>query len=325
MAVSIGIVGAGEIVHKTHVPVLFAMDDVAVSWITDVDAAKAKAVGRAYRVRHEELPTHPEELPQADVVLLAIPYGARAPYFAAFGNRGTAMYVEKPFARTSREHERLCSSFPAHMLACGFQRRSWGPLLLIRQIVEHELFGRLKTVRYEQGGPGIVVGGKYHADLSLAGGGLLFEMGVHGIDAIVFATGASDAQVLDARMITDGGFDLDTTATLRLTRLGGGHVMCDLKVSCLQETRERLEFGFEHGTASCSFADEAVTIETSDKAERFTLTGDPSTYATTGYQTFHRHWHTFLSGVRTRTRNATSATESLLTTAIVEKLYASAV
>src|SRR5262249_54776458 len=80
--IRVGIVGAGEIVARGHLPVLVNLPEVEVAWIHDRDAARAAAVARAYRIPPATAASA-ADLPAADVVLLGIPYGARWSYYDA--------------------------------------------------------------------------------------------------------------------------------------------------------------------------------------------------------------------------------------------------
>ena len=129
---SVGIIGTGAIASTVHIPVLLAVGDVSIGWITDVDEAKARSVARGYRLLMTPLPADLQDLPPADVVLITAPFGHREPIYQALKNRSCAVYVEKPFSRSLCHHKRICSYFDDHRLGCGFQRRSWGPNLWMK-------------------------------------------------------------------------------------------------------------------------------------------------------------------------------------------------
>ncbi len=316
---STGIVGAGEIVANVHLPVLKNLQGVSVSWITDLDAGKARSLAKWYRTPFCELPDDLTQLPPADVVLLAIPFGAREPYYSALRERGCALYVEKPFSKNLQHHEMLCSWFPSHKLACGFHRRSWGPTLQIRDAVNTDLFGELRAINYSFGGPGIVVGGRYNADLNLAGGGILFETAVHGIDALLFCSSASEISFDKVSMISDGGFDLHTYAEFIIRTEREQRLDCQMTVSCLEETSQQLEFFFDHAVVSYSlFGEGTISIRPMNGRGHFTMSG--GTPLTT-YQTVYDHWNRFLGDMLAGKTGWTSASQSLLTTAVLERLY----
>jgi predicted dehydrogenase len=270
---------------------------------------------------HQTLPQQLADLPQADVMLLGIPFGVREPYYEALRSREVALYVEKPIALTLREHRRLCDWFADSRLACGFQRRLWAPTQLVRRILADRLFGGLREVRFGFGDPGIVVSGKYSADPRLASGGILAETAVHGIDALLYILDATSVRLDSVRMICDGGFDLHTEARLSAIT-SSGEIDWELKVSCLEETINQLEFICDTATFSYSlFGDGAITVKPHGAAGQYVLSPERAMQPFTAAQTFHAFWSLFLSGVRTGQVNETAASQSLLTTAVLEGLY----
>jgi len=322
---SVGIIGIGEIVAKAHLPVLLAMESVVVSWITDLDSDKGQTIARAYKVPFWKLSNDLTKLPTADVVLLAIPYGARQPYYNELRIRQSALYIEKPFARTVMEHHAITSGYADYRIACGYQRRSWGPTLMVKELLEAGILGSLRSIRYGWGGAGpIVTGGRYNSSLSLAGGGILFESGVHGIDTVLFCTNTLSVELKSAFMIMDGGLDVHTDAELILSTKKGERVDCQLTVSCLRPTINRLEFVFDHVVLSYSlFSEEQIVLRSLDGGTRYVLTQkDGQRYPLTVLQTLHEHWCLFFDGIDKQDANWTAASQSLLTTELIEKLYA---
>ncbi len=109
-------------------------------------------------------------------------------------SRDSALYVEKPFARTLAEHNDLCTRFPDSRVAIGFQRRALGVVTMMKAMVSNEIFGRLKRVEFSHGGSANVFSGKaFASDPNLAGGGVVYERGIHGIDLLVHITQATSA------------------------------------------------------------------------------------------------------------------------------------
>ena len=98
----LGVIGAGEIVRSAHLPAMLALSGARVDWIVDRDERKARTLARSFGIRHVALPRDLTALPPADAVLIAVPYGVRAPMYEALCPR-SALYVEKPFARTVEE------------------------------------------------------------------------------------------------------------------------------------------------------------------------------------------------------------------------------
>jgi len=322
--IKVGIIGAGQIVENVHLPVLLSTKDVFVGWITDANLKKARSVAKAYGVKYYEFPENLSSLPEADIILLAIPFGAREPYYAALKERKIALYVEKPFSRSVEQHKKICSWFPDYRLAVGFQRRSWGPTLFVKRVVEDKLFGELLQVRYGFGGTGIIVGGRYSADSRLAGGGILMESGIHGIDAVLFCTDALSVDIKSASMIMDSGFDLHTEAAMVVTAKTNSCFEYQVTISSLSETINRIEFYFKDVVMWYSlFSEGLINIKPLNGNKTYTLSAGDPMYPVTAYQTFHEHWTRFLNGLRDGCSNWTSASQTLLTTEVIEKLYQS--
>ncbi len=322
--IAVGVIGAGSVASTVHLPVLRSMPDVSLAWIADRDALRARNVARAHRIAHVALARSPGQLPPADVVLLAIPYGARAPYYELLRGTGVALFVEKPLFRTPEEHRRACSWFEDFRMAHGFQRRSLGSTQLVRQLVDDGLFGALRSIRCGLGQPGILTRGGYVSDLGQAGGGILFETGVHLVDTALFVTRASGVEVSRSKMILDRGFDLHTEARLTLTLPSGGNAECEIVVSCLQETSNRLELELEGARVSYSIFDPSgrVLVRAQGRESDYQVArGDGRPFARTTFQTMYLHWSAFLEGFRARRANHTSAHDALLTTKALAGCY----
>jgi predicted dehydrogenase len=317
----IGIVGAGGISANLHIPTLQAIEDVEIAWITDVDTKKAEALASACRVPCARLPATPEGLPPADVILLGIPYGARPGYYEAFRGRNTALYVEKPFERTPEAHTALCSLFPAFMLACGFQRRASGAAKTTAEILEDRLFGELHAIRLGYGSRGRLSSGGFLSDFGLAAGGPLMELAIHGIDLALVISRADGFDRVRGQMLTDGPFDMHTTAVVDLKLPGNRRIPFELEVSSLIDTRNCLEFVCERATVSFALSSNVVRVTPANGTSQYTIDGASGGNCLTSYQQSYETWNSFLSGVRTRTPNWTSASTSVLTTSVVAGVY----
>lgn len=321
---TLGIIGAGNVVSGNHLPVLKAMPEVQIAWITDKDKGRANRVAKAYGVAGCEAEGGLENFPKTDAVLLAIPFGVREPYYAALAQREDAVYVEKPFARTVAAHHRLCSSFADYQLACGYNRRSWGIVQFCKEIIETQLLGRIRHVRFGFGSAGgITAGGHYTADSAIAGGGMLFETGVHGIDTLLYCLDAQTAHLTSGKMIMDQGHDIHCEATLELQDRDGESIPFEIEVSRLKNTIERVELHFDNCIATFGLfglAPELRVQSTNGKLQTI-LTNRTNLYPFTWNQTLSEFWKAFLSGLRAREANYTSAYRSVLTTDVVEQLY----
>jgi predicted dehydrogenase len=321
--VTVGIVGVGQVATDAHLPVLLGLGDVRVAWVVDANDRKAELVARAIGVRPIRLPRDVRHLPDADVVLLAIPYGARVPYYEEFGKRGTAVYAEKPFAVSRADHDRIEKIFPAHHLGCGFQRRSSAAVRRLREVVSVELFGKLLTARVEFGGPG-TRGGSYYWDLGLAGGGVLLEVGVHALDAVLFVSEATEVRTTNVRMVREHGFDVHTEATVEVAVDPVRTFELEVLVSSLQFTAMTNLWRFEHATVAHAVVQEGDALWVTPvgrTGQHFRLNGNGPDYPRTNAQQLNEHWTQFLEAVRSGQPNYTNASAVALTSSLVGQLY----
>jgi predicted dehydrogenase len=321
---TLGIVGAGHVVSANHLPALKAMPNVAVSWIADKDLNRARDLGKSYDVSACDLSSGLRTFPKTDLILLAIPFGVRAPYYNALSKMGAAIYVEKPFARTVAAHQKLCSAFDDFKIACGLNRRSWGLIQFCKQMLDKDLFGKVRLVEFGLGMlSGIPAAAHYMADAQMAGGGMLIETGVHGIDTVLYALDAQAAQLVDGKMIVENGHDIHCEAVLTVTTSKGEKVCFKIEVSRLKNTINRIEFQFDNCTVFFSiFGSPQLWVESKDRKIRSLLSDRTNFYPFSPNQVLLEFWQTFLSGIEKGTTNYTSAIESVLTTQVIEQLYA---
>lgn len=319
---TVGIIGVGDVVNKAHLPLLLALGEVSVSWVTDIDDRRAKQVARKYRVKWLPMPSQLEELPHTDIVLLAIPYGAREPYYKVLRERESAIYVEKPVARSAAEHKQLNSQFPPSKFAVGFQSRSLGAVLLLKKMVEEEVFGRLTKVKLRHGNSANVFSGKaFSSDTLLAGGGVLFERGIHGLDLALFISGAKSAKSYRVNTILEKGFDVHAEGRVTL-RNALSEFELDLKVSWLTEAGEGLTFFFDNAIVYMSIGNPEILLKSRDGKTLLSLTDTITLHPTTGFQSHGEFWRSFITAIQNETENYTSMSSYLLTTEVIEQIYA---
>jgi|GEM_PF-929848 len=331
--IRIACIGAGDIVRATHLPVLKAMTDVEVAWISDANEGRARELAKVYDVPFCPLPEDLSRLPIADVYLIACPFGVRDPYYALLRERSVSLYVEKPFARTLKRHAELCSWFPEFALASGLMMRCWGANLMVRKILQQRLFGPLRAVRFGFGKPGIVTRGNYYFETKRGGAGMISEVGIHGIDAALFVTRTSHATITSARTVLEDDLDLHTEAQFRARTADDQEFDLEFTVSSLQPTIEGIEIECEYATLSYPLPGQGyaligedvnmnVAVRPTDGGATYTIGPEyVPAYPATKFQMFHEYWKEFLNGLNARTANWTSAAKAQLTTDVIEQCY----
>ncbi len=327
---SIGIVGAGEIVRRLHLPVLANIPDVRVTWICDSRAERARALGKTYGVRAVR-PLALSDLPQCDVALVAIPVEARRDYLLHFARGGTAVLCEKPFAMTAHTHRELVALFPPYALGCGFMRRFYRSTTLLRHIVTSDMLGAPRKIHVSEGNrsKGSGVDSSFLDDPRLgASRGVLMDLGSHSIDLALFVCGAERFEVTSSKKELDGAVDRKVTATAKLHRSTGASARTmelDYGVSWVDRQTNQIRLHFEQAIVWSELG-VAGSVFLGDPASprKSVLLTSPLPGATTFNQAFYLEWRSFLDGVRTQRESLVSARSALLTTALSEQLLAPA-
>jgi predicted dehydrogenase len=247
---TIGIIGAGAMALDVHIPVLLARRDARIAWVADVSPAALRRAQQRYGLRGPLLAGKPSELPPSDAVLLALPVGVRTPYHQELSRRECRVYVEKPFARTREEALAILQAYAVGRLACGYQRRLYSSTDSLRQLVAEGKYGRVRRVRVREGALTMATGmsSNFRDNPELSGGGVLIDLGSHGIDLAFHITGTSSAHILSQCLIFDSGVDRDVT--LRAVLAGAQEpVELLVELSWLRDRGREFVVEFEHAKA----------------------------------------------------------------------------
>lgn len=322
---SVGVVGAGEISRKAHLPVLVNIPDVNIAWIYDRNPASAHALAGAYGLRALHAPTL-EGLPECDVVLLAIPVDARGEYLEQLSVIGGAALCEKPFATSAADHRRYMDTFAPHALGAGFMRRFFQSTMLLRQIVAEGIFGPLLKIDVSEGNrsKGSGVDSSFLDDPRLgASRGVLNDLGSHSVDLALYVSAATHFEVKSCTKVLDGAVDRKVTATVELRSAANGSLPVELnyRVSWLDRQDNRIQLTFERTKVWSALAPMSEVFAGNPAAPRDAIRLTPQMPGATTYnQAFYLEWKDFLAGFRAKQESVISARSTLLTTSLVESL-----
>jgi predicted dehydrogenase len=323
----IGIIGAGSIVETNHIPAINALPNAKVGWIYDKDAARMTLVSKMYGIPSLLHALPADGLPEVDVCLLAIPYGSRKPYIEDCRQKGKLLVVEKPFAFSKEEHLANCMGFRPWEIGVNFQRRYYHSVGAIRKIIQGNVFGRLKHIRFVQGNFTLKGGSGYLSNVALAGGGVIAESCSHILDIILSLTDADEVRVVQLQSLHQAGLDYDTVFDSEI-KAGNNEVTVCCEISTLRNLDNGLYLEFEHATLSCDLSPDGKTFirDTKKKQVEFVVTESPlyeglSLQATRIGDAFLVFWRQFLLGIEQQKANQTSASSSLLTSSWIGDIY----
>ncbi len=319
----IGVLGCGQIAVEQHLPVLSALPDTRITWLADIDEKSAAQVAQVYGSRVASLRHLAAALGDIDVLLVTAPYGARGPYYEVIRttNPELAVFVEKPFARTVVEHLEISTMRRPGRIACGLSRRATPNVIAVKHMLLDGFWGKLRECRFALGGiGGYSAGEKYYSDPKLAGGGMLIEVGVHCLDAVLHCTGARPTGTLEGSMILDGGFDVHTDARVQLGLPDGSTVPFSFRTTMLEETDGNIELVFDHHRVVFSLFDTAG-VRASRLGSDFFVRVAAGDANASSFRSLAKFWQRFFTAVRTNEPNETSAMDSIGVTRILEAAY----
>ena len=188
----IGFVGAGAIAEH-HLGVLSGQAGVEVAGICDLDGARSAELARRAGARaFSDWQAMLSALPLDALFVCTPPAHHALPALAAL-ERGLAVYLEKPLARTLADGEAIVEAWQQSGAVCavGYQWRSLDVLDALRAqlrgaqpgMLVSRSFGPTEAARNDLAG-----GAGWFADPA-ASGGLLFELASHDIDLQIALAG----------------------------------------------------------------------------------------------------------------------------------------
>jgi predicted dehydrogenase len=321
-AYTIGIIGAGWISTAYHLPILHNTEGVHVSYVADIDYDQARNASRGYDAEPIEISDSLKRLPDCDVVVLAIPLGAREQYVAEFADRGTAIFSEKPFAVDEQMHRQFLDT--AELIGCNYMRTHYNATVQLRRALEAGLFGvpdRIELI--EEGKTGATGFGKTHFQTSSeqSGGGILLERGCHSLSQVLTLFPEYDISVTDADITYYKQLDAEVSARLEMSN-GDTLVEVEYLISRLRPIGStlRVDCGSNALVTDPFDPSDQLRIEPLSGAGP-TLTFDiEKTAATTTHQAMWLRWREFLSALGND--NLDSETETMPeVTRLIDDIY----
>lgn len=160
--------------------------------------------------------------PDIDAVYIATPPDMHAFYTIEAAKHGKAVYVEKPMARTvaeCREMIKACrdAGVPLHV---AYYRRGQPKFLRAKELLESGAIGQIRSFNYLYACPVPDVDPErpWLLQKEKAGGGLLYDVGSHMVDILMFMLGKPlEVTGRSANLSRKHGTDDTTSAIFRFT------------------------------------------------------------------------------------------------------------
>ena len=320
---NLGIVGFGHVVINQHFPILSANKDININWVLEPKYNDIQLLKKLKISVIESIDLF-DQYPETDIVLITSPYGARAPIFEVLKGEVRGIYCEKPFAKSINEHLSITEHYQDYAFAIGYGRRSLGHVTIIKNAINDQIFGELQAVECEYGYYRIS-SGSFHSNFDLAGGGILFESGVHWIDTMLYTIDPLDLNIINANVEYNEKLDIHTEADFSIKINDNKDIDCKITITHLKKTDNKISYVFEDVIVELYLYDEnqpPVVIPKKGKGKKYEISNllkgvIPSSSLGQGV----RFWEDYLSSFLNKQISYTNANQSLLTTKVIEQIY----
>ncbi len=189
-----GMIGAGSVTENKSAPALQKVPGSSLDFVMRRDREKLADYARRHGV--QKFSTQYEDIledPDIDAVYIATPPDSHAFYTLQAARHGKAVYVEKPMARTAREAQSIVQACrdAGVKLFVAYYRRAQPRFLKAKELIQSGALGEVRSFQYlyacpvpqeDPARPWLLSREK-------AGGGLLYDIGSHMIDSIIFLLG----------------------------------------------------------------------------------------------------------------------------------------
>lgn len=326
--IEVGIIGAGNITKNVHLPVLRCFKEVHIAWAADSDPKQVYELCQSYNVNRQIiLSKNGIKLPHCDVVLLATPVHARLEYLEYLAAQKVAIFTEKPFALSESEHKHYLHVCAGTSVACGFMRRTYASVQALKRIIKEGWFGKLCEIQYCEGGR-VSRSSSSSKTLDMSyrlGGGVLRDLGCHGIDTLLYITEAKNFEIENSNIEWDS--DTDRMVSSMFSVSGGvGSAQDDalvrFTVSWLTPQSNTILLIFEKAMIRAYISPEkSLEIYSSLSGGHWIPLSIDVSGAKTTYQAFYLEWKDVLESVTKGSKGQFAASSSLRTTRLVDAIY----
>jgi len=272
-----GFIGAGAIAHSSADAVnrhanakVIAAQDMHPGRLKEL--CDSKKIPKAY-AKAEELFADPE----VDAVYIAVPNKFHVPLTLQALAAGKHVLLEKPFAMNLAEAQTAAAAArkAGKILSLGMNQRFTDKAQQFRTLVQEGTFGEIYHAKaYWFRRSGIPKLGTWFGDRELAGGGCLYDIGVHLLDLCLYIIGnfepvsvfGSTYTKFGNRGLGEGGwgksdkaekttFNVEDFASGQIRFANGATLALDVSWACHQAEAGRLDveiYGTEAGGAAMS-------------------------------------------------------------------------
>lgn len=312
-------------VETYHLPALSGLREFRIAWIYDKDHHRAKALSSAAGVG--KAIGSLDEAPETDLVLIAVPVGARRAVVGPVFARAWHAFCEKPFAATLRDHEDFVAAARRSRvrLGVGLVRRHYTSTQTARSLLAAGLLGPIVQVLAGEGSRVRRTGRSadwYQASAQESGGGVLFETGPHLIDQVFTICGVERYQIDGCRQEVWEGLEFETSVRGRFQMSGAMEVPFAFVVTRLHDVYNGIVVRCTNGELRMGLAPDAA-VEICDREGKVMTRIPPRVGGGRSlFAALQAEWQDFAAGCA-RSVDFSDWDTGLLTTAFIDECYRS--
>jgi predicted dehydrogenase len=193
-----GIIGCGDVTEKKSGPAFNKIQGSRLVAVMRRDASKAGDYAHRHNVPNWYDDAN-EMMGQEDLnaIYIATPPSSHKDYAIAALAKGFNVYVEKPVTRNAEEAREIAAALrlhPEQKLTVAHYRRAVPMFLKVKQLLESELIGEIRTVQirmWQSRKPALVASVKdnWRVQPEFSGGGYFHDLAPHQLDLMLFYFG----------------------------------------------------------------------------------------------------------------------------------------
>jgi UDP-N-acetylglucosamine 3-dehydrogenase len=262
--VNLAIIGAGTM-GGIHARSCLDILEANVTWVADVDRARADALAALLGARATRDPAEALAAPDVDAVIVTTPTFAHRPITEQAAAHGKHVFCEKPIARTMEDARAMTTACARAnvRLMIGHVVRFFPDYARIHDELARGAIGQVGVVRASRLNvyPSIAAGGgrAWYADLA-ASGGVVLDLMIHDLDTLRWYFGPVER--VFARSLSDTPYQPRVDYALAILRFASG-VVAHVEASWAHASfRTAIEITGEHGALRTSSEEtQALRVE----------------------------------------------------------------
>ncbi|OPX21484.1 MAG: hypothetical protein B1H02_07570 [Candidatus Latescibacteria bacterium 4484_107] len=227
MTLKWGIIGCGDVAERKGGPALYGVEGSELVAVMRRDIAKAEDFARRHGAKrwYSQAGDLLDD-PEVNAVYVATPVHLHRDYTVQAAEAGKHVLCEKPMAINAEQCREMIAACRENgvKLMIAYYRRTYPIVQKIKQLLEEGVVGTPMLVRVNLTGyynpPAPNAPGEWRSDPAISGGGVMFDVGSHRLDVMVYLLGEVEKVAAFSETL-HCGYKAEDSAVLSM-KLGNG-------------------------------------------------------------------------------------------------------